>query len=200
MYNLHSWNSFCSFTSLNIVLIYGYDRLRWASFFSPYFRKHSLAYIAQTLFRCHSNPYCWLSFFEKPEAVTSSKLCNLFFFAAEGPIPSKHHVVAKVKGIRFVIIFDKRHSCCVPQLWDLVSVGNIVCWPSVPKYMIGQKRLDGIDWEIWMGISIGFCPQRWDLILLTDEVRNVGLFTLKSRGQVETLWMSSSSSSSSTWS
>ena len=196
MYNLHSWNSFCSFASLNIVLIYGYDRLRWASFFSPYFTKHSLAYIDQTLFRCHSNPYCWLSF------LRSLRLSHLpsFFFATEGPIPSKHHVVAKVKGIRFVIIFDKRHSCCVPQLWDLVSVENIVCWPSVPKYMIGQKRLDGIDWEIWMGISIGFCPQRWDLILLTDEVRGVGLFTLKSRGQVEKLWMSSSSSSSSTWS
>ena len=155
MYNLHSWNSFCSFASLNIVLIYGYDRLRWASFFSPYFTKHSLAYIDQTLFRCHSNPYCWLSF------LRSLRLSHLpsFFFATEGPIPSKHHVVAKVKGIRFVIIFDKRHSCCVPQLWDLVSVENIVCWPSVPKYMIGQKRLDGIDWDIWIESLLVFVPR-----------------------------------------
>ena len=72
-------------------------------------------------------PLLLIKFFEKAEAVTYTKLCNLSFFATEGSIPGKHHVVAKVKGIRFVIIFDKRHSCCVPQLWDLVSVENIVC-------------------------------------------------------------------------
>ena len=34
----------------------------------------------------------------------------------------------------------------------------------------GQKPLDGMDWWIWIRISIGFSPSRTDLIWLTDEV------------------------------
>ena len=49
---------------------------------------------------------------------------------------------------------------------------------------IGQNQFwrDGL--KMWMKASIGFCPQRADLILLTDEVREQGrLFTAASRGQ-----------------
>ena len=58
----------------------------------------------------------------------------------------------------------------------------------------GQNQFwrDGL--KMWMKASIGFCPQRADLILLTDEVREQGrLFTAASRGQPR--WWGASSSS-----
>ena len=47
-----SRNSFCSFASLNLVLIYGYERLRWWPPFSRHTLENmgdTLAYIAQNL-------------------------------------------------------------------------------------------------------------------------------------------------------
>ena len=105
--------NFSSSASRNIALIYGYDCLRWTSFFSPDFRED-----------LEQNYLHW-------QNLTDLSL-SLFSL-----------------------------------VWKTFQ--NYLVFKGLPSLGQNQFWRDGL--KMWMKASIGFCPQRADLILLTDEVR-----------------------------